>query len=72
MNANQPQTTMQVQHGHTDTHVAVVFPRPVANLLLTPEQAEHFIASMQGSLKNLREHQVNPKPLPSQGPAANG
>lgn len=63
---------MNVQHGHTDTHVVVVFPRAIPNIMLTPEQAESFIASMQNSLANLREHGKNPKPLPSQGPAANG
>lgn len=59
------QQDLTVQHGWTQTHVVVIFPRPIDNIQLTPEQAEAFIKSMQGSLEGLRALQAG-KPLPSQ------
>ena len=56
---------MTIQHGWTETHVVVVFPRPINNIQLTPEQAEAFIKTLQGSLEGLRALQAG-KPMPAQ------
>lgn len=56
---------LQITHGHTDTHVLVQFPRLVPNILLTPEQAEAFIAAVRGSMAKLAEHQKTGRPLAS-------
>lgn len=48
---------MQIQHGHTDTHVLVQFSRPTDHVLLLPVQAEALIAAIQGSIAKLAEHQ---------------
>lgn len=62
---------MSVQHGWTDTHVVVGFPRPIPNILLTPEQVEAFIEALRGSLAGLKAQQAG-KPLPSQQALAPG
>ncbi len=53
-----PPRQLTVQHGHSDTHVLVVFPQAINNIQLTPEQAKGFIASLEHSLKGLLEHQA--------------
>lgn len=49
---------MQIHHGHTDTHVLVQFSTLVQNLILTPEQADAFIAAVQESKKKLAEYRA--------------
>lgn len=46
---------LQIQHGHTDNQVFIGFTRVVDHILLTPAQAEAFIAAVQNSLKQLEK-----------------
>lgn len=54
-----------IQHGWSETHVVVVFPKPLGNLQLSPEQAEAFITSLRASLAGLAAAKAG-KPLPAQ------
>lgn len=45
---------MKIHHGNSDTHVAVVFDRETKHILMTPAEAEAFIAAMQASIERVR------------------
>lgn len=47
-----------ISHGHTDTHVAVVFSEPVKHCFFTIEEAENFCTAMADSIAKLRAHQA--------------
>lgn len=49
---------LQITHGHTEDKVIITFTRATDHVLLTPAQAEAFIASMQQMMKKLAEHQA--------------
>ncbi len=49
---------LQIQHGHTGTHVLVQFSRVADHVLLTEPQAEAFLTAVANSLKMLREHKA--------------
>lgn len=44
---------MQIHHGNSDTHVALVFSRHTDSILMTPTEAEAFIEAMRGSIKRV-------------------
>lgn len=64
---------LQIQHGHTDNQVIIMFtgeggtPRLVDHVTLTPDQVDRFIAAVQNSKKMLLEHLANPKPAAPRG-----
>lgn len=47
---------LQIQHGHNGTQVLVQFTRMTDHLLLSPKQAEDFVAAMCISIEKLKEH----------------
>ena len=49
---------LQINHGHTDDQVLVKFTRFVDHVLLTPEQAETFIAAIRGSMEQLVKYRA--------------
>lgn len=49
---------LKIKHGHTDTHVVVIFGRNIETLGLTPAEADTFIEALQNSKKMLAEHQA--------------
>lgn len=53
---------LHIQHGHTDTHVIVKFTRATDHLLLTPQQADDFCATVQSSKAKLAAHLAGKKP----------
>lgn len=52
---NRPLT---MAHGFTETHIAINFSTPVAQLLLTPDETNELIGALQQSLKMQAEHGV--------------
>lgn len=49
---------LTIQHGHTETHVAVKFSRPTDHVFMTPAEVDDFITALQGSKKLLAAHQA--------------
>ena len=49
-------TNVTVNYGHTDTHVLVQYNMPVPNVMLTPQQTDDMIASLQNAKQKLAEH----------------
>lgn len=49
---------MNINHGHTDTHVAITFNRRTDHVFFTPAEAQSMIAGIQSSLEKLAEHQA--------------
>lgn len=49
---------INIQHGHNDDQVVVIFPRPVTQLGLRIDQAEVFISAMKNSIEKLKAHQA--------------
>jgi len=47
---------LEIKAGHNGERVVVVFTRPIENMMLTEQEAESHIASLQGSLAALRKH----------------
>lgn len=50
------QMPLQLQHGHTETHVTITFSQPINNLMLTPAEAEAFLATVSKSRDMLLSH----------------
>ena len=49
------QGPMQIQHGHSDTQVFIGFGRLTDHVLLSPAQAEAFLAAVQHTLAQLKK-----------------
>lgn len=49
---------MTMQHGHTDTHVAIKLSKSTDNIFMLPHEADAFIKAIQISQKMLAEHQA--------------
>ena len=49
---------MTVRHGHTDTHIVMVFSQRVTQLTFTPDQAVALVAAVYEQLANLAAHQM--------------
>lgn len=44
---------LNIQHGHTETHVAIIFDRPTNHIYMLPAEAEAFIKAMRFSIEKL-------------------
>ncbi|CAB4223470.1 hypothetical protein UFOVP1670_67 [uncultured Caudovirales phage] len=47
----------RTQYGHNGTHVLMIFPRPIENLMLTSEQVHDTIKALQEVRHELIMHQ---------------
>ena len=49
---------MKITHGHSDTHVVMVFNKSVTQLMFTPAEAVALVEAVNEQLRNLAAHQV--------------
>lgn len=54
------QLPLQIHHSHDGEKVILQFTRTIPNLMLTEQQAEAMVASLQNTLAALREHKAKP------------
>ena len=60
-NPAQGKVDFQIQYGHTDTHIVVMFGRMINNLTLSVEQLDDMLKSMNEVRAALVNHQKGKK-----------
>lgn len=51
-----PNKTFGIEYGHTETHVIVVFPQAVPNVVLRPEEVDAMIKGLTIAKEALEKH----------------